>query len=75
MQEHFPDVSAQNIKKLRLFYKKHKESGFEIAKDNRVLIFDDEYGKSELNKEKLKNFIAVGRKILENINKNLKSFF
>ena len=65
----------ESIREIIMLGKKHKESGFEIAKDNRVLIFDDEYGKSELNKEKLKNFIAVGRKILENTNKNLKSFF
>ncbi len=66
---------GEMIRQLMNLGKKHKESGFEFTRYGKIIILDDNLRSVEINAEKLKVFIKVGRKLLENTNRNFSSVF
>ena len=62
------------IKEIIFLGKKHKESGFEFSKNEKIVILDDNLGSFELDIEKLKVFVKLLRKLLENTNRNFRGF-
>jgi hypothetical protein len=55
--------------------KKHKESGLEFSGKGKAVILDDKLGKYELDLDKVKEFIKISKKLLENANRNFKEIF
>lgn len=57
------------VKEMMFLAKKHKESGLEFSKSGRIIITDDEMGVYELSIDKMKAFIGILKKLLENTNR------
>jgi hypothetical protein len=60
------------VKEMMFLAKKHKESGLEFAKSGRIIITDDELGVYELSSDKMKAYISLLKKLLENTNRKFK---
>ena len=52
------------INDLIIIGRKHKESGFEFSKRNKIIILDDNLGMSELSVDRIKEFLEVGKRII-----------
>ncbi|MAG37952.1 hypothetical protein CMI45_01010 [Candidatus Pacearchaeota archaeon] len=63
------------IKEIIFFGKKHKEASVEFSGKGKSYIIDDDLGKIELDVVKLKSFLEISRKLLENANRNFKEIF
>ncbi len=63
---------AKILKDIVFLGKKHKESGFEFSRQGKVIILDDSLKSSELSVEKMKIYLRVVRKLLENTNKGFR---
>ena len=61
------------IKQILYLGKKHKDSGFEFSKSGKVIILDDSLKQEELTVEKIKKFLDIEKKLLENTNKTFRS--
>ena len=61
------------VKEIIFLGKKHKESGFEFSKSGKLIILDDNSGVFELDLLKIKEFLSVSRKLLENTNRTFKA--
>jgi hypothetical protein len=57
---------SNDIKELLILGKKHKKSGFEFSRRNKIIIMDDDLGTSEVNKEILEQYIRTLRKLILN---------
>jgi len=55
--------------------KKHKESGLEFSGKGKAVILDDRLGKYELDLKKVKEFLSISKKLLENANRNFREIF
>lgn len=56
------------LKKFIILGKKHKESGFEFSKNDKIIILDDDLAFSELTSEMIIDFINILRKLLDSLN-------
>src|SRR3989344_3279348 len=65
-------VDMNLLKEVIHLGRKHKESGMEFPKKEKIVILDDNLGSVEINLEKMKVFLGFGRKLLENTNRNFK---
>jgi len=63
------------IKEIMVLGTKHKESGFEFSGKGKMVILDDDLGKTELNIENMKEYVKIVKKLLENANRNFKQSF
>ena len=54
------------LKKLIVFGKKHKESGFEFSRVGKMVILDDDLTTIEVNRQTIDDFILILRKLLAN---------
>lgn len=61
----------KNIKDIFEIEKIHKQSPMEIKKDNKVIIFRENYEKITLDLEKTKKFLEISKKILSKTKNNL----
>ena len=68
------ELDKKLIKDIVILGRKHKESGVEFSKSGKVIILDDNLGTSELTLEKMKEYLQTGKRLLENTNRNFKSF-
>jgi len=55
------------LKEIMFLSLKHKESGFEFSKDNRVVIFDDNYKIHVISEKGIMGFIGVVRRLNLNV--------
>tara|TARA_Y100000310_G_scaffold344244_1_gene455950 strand:- start:10464 stop:10949 length:486 start_codon:yes stop_codon:yes gene_type:complete len=69
------EKDCELIREIMFLGKKHKESGFEFSKKGKVVILDDSLKTSELDTEKVKSFLSLGKRLLEESNRNFKSSF
>jgi len=67
------ELDSSLINEIMLLGKKHKESGFEFSKSGKLIILDDLQGVFELNLDKIREFLALTKKLLENTNRNFKA--
>jgi len=67
------ESEAIKLKELIFLGKKHKESGFEFSKSGKMIILDDELGTFEITTAKIKEFVSLSKKLLENTNRNFKA--
>lgn len=58
------------LKRLLILGKKHKESGFEFSRKDKMVIMDDNLDTSELTKGDLESFIRIVRKLMLNARAN-----
>jgi len=65
---------GEMVREVLILGEKHKESGIEFSKNEKLIILDDDLGKSELDFDKMKRFLEIGSKLLEHSNKNFKKF-
>lgn len=63
------------VKEIIFLGKKHKESSVEFSKRDKIVILDEVLGNYTINIDKMKNFISVSRKLLENTNRNFRKNF
>ena len=63
------------IRELIFVGKKHKESSVEFSGKGRVVILDENSVKYEIDSIKIKNFLKISKKLLENANRNFREIF
>jgi hypothetical protein len=61
------------IKEILFMGKKHKESGMEFSRDEKLIILDDDMKEYELRQERMKVFLDVVKRILDNSRLNFKT--
>jgi hypothetical protein len=64
---------SENIRKLMLLGRKHRESGLEFSKSGKIIILDDNMGMTHLTVEIMKKYLQTIKKLLENTNKQFRS--
>jgi len=69
------DADCKVVREIMFLGKKHRESGFEFSKSGKLIILDDRQGVFELNLSKIREFLALTKKLLENTNRNFKDSF
>lgn len=60
-------ADKENLKKLLVLGKKHKESGFEFSRFGKMIILDDELKVNEVNKKNIEEFADVLRRLSQMI--------
>ena len=63
------------IREIFYLMRKHKKSGMEFTREGKVVIMDDELGISQVSAEKVRNYVRLGRKVIENTNNLIKQRF
>lgn len=66
------DADKRLLREIFYLERKHKESGFEFSRSGKVIILDDELGLYELTREKMKDYIALAKRITEGTRSGLK---
>lgn len=61
------------IKEILFMGKKHRESGMEFSRDGKLIILDDDMKEYELKQERMKVFLEVAKRILDNSKLNFKA--
>lgn len=69
------EEDVETLKELISCGKRYKESGFDFTRSGKAVVLDDDLGYFELNFEKMKDFVQVVKKLLENTNRHFRDIF
>lgn len=64
------ELDNQVVREILALGKKHKDSGFEFSKAGKVVILNDDLGINELSLDKLKEYIALLKRLSANARSN-----
>lgn len=69
------EKDREMVREIIFLGKKHKDADVEFSGKGKAYIFDSEFGKLELDLNKMKKFVSLGKKLLESANSNFKNIF
>ncbi len=61
------EKELQNVFEIFTLYKKHKQSGFEFVKNNKVIIMSDNLHTESITLEKIKEFLQISKDVFKKV--------